>query len=151
MSSTHAIPRTNAFDGCASAGVDAKAERRPGIPMELEPPRPMGAAHWEAPDRQPDPGNILRRKGLPELTPVFGTAVPPRGVSGGIRRGAYRIAEHRTSHWLFLLLADRVDALEHGARRLPFLLSIGGSILAAATATRARRTLGRRRHWWRLG
>ena len=72
----------------------------------------MGNAHWIVPDRQPDPGNILKRKGLEELTPVFGNTVPPKGLSGVMRRAAYQIPDHRTSHWLMLLLADRVDALE---------------------------------------
>lgn len=53
------------------------------------------------------------------LTPVFRTAQPPRGVSGAIRRIAYaRYSEARAAHWLLLVLADRVDALEHHALSL---------------------------------
>jgi hypothetical protein len=105
------------------AGVDAKPERQPGVPMEIEPPRPAGNAHWDEPERQPDPGTVLKRQGLDELTPVFGTAAPPRGLSGLMRRAAYRIPEHHTTHWFALLAADRVDALEYRARKaLPFAL-----------------------------
>jgi hypothetical protein len=93
--------------------VDASMSRRPGVPMEMSPPHAMGAAHWAQPERQRDPGNILKRKGLRELTPVFGTSTPPRGLSGLLRRAAYRIPEHATSHWLLLLFADRVDVIEH--------------------------------------
>jgi len=96
------------------AGFDALETRRPGVPMELDPPHPMAGAHWGTPEHQKDPGYVLRRSDLEALTPVFGTTVPPRGLSGRIRRRAYRIAEHRTSHWFLLLLADRVDRLEHG-------------------------------------
>jgi hypothetical protein len=94
------------------AGIDGPKNRRPGVPMESVPPHAVGAAHWRVPDRQPDPGNVLRRSDLPKLTPVFGTAAPPRGISGRLRRAAYDVPEHHTSHWLLLLIADRIDALE---------------------------------------
>ena len=68
------------------AGIDADPERRPGVPMEADPPRPVGAAHWKQPERQPDPGYVLKRKGLSQLTPVFGTAV---------RRAASRVPWRR--------------------------------------------------------
>jgi hypothetical protein len=54
----------------------------------------------------------LRRKGLDRLTPVYGTAQPPRGVSGLMRRLAYTRPEHEARHWALLLAADRVDVLE---------------------------------------
>src|SRR5690606_24051434 len=64
------------------------------------------------PERMPERRLRPRRKGLKRLTPVYGTAQPPRGVSGVLRRIAYRIPEHRARHWLLLLFADRVDVLE---------------------------------------
>jgi len=130
----------------AVEAVDASLSQRPGVPMENDPPEIVGAAHWIEPERQPDPGNVLKRKGLAELTPVFGTANPPRGISGVMRRAAYELPEHFTSHWLLLLAADRVDALEHGgARRLvPFALSVAALAgLAAFALTRPARR-GRR-------
>lgn len=103
--------------------VDADPQNRPGVPMELEVPRPAGHAHWSEPERQDDPGNVLKRKGLEQLTPVFGTTVPPRGLSGLMRRAAYGIPEHFTSHWFALLLADRVDVIEDRTKRAaPFVL-----------------------------
>lgn len=98
--------------------VDANPVRRPGVPMEATPPRPIGAAHWTEPARQHDPGFVLKRRGLAELTPVFGTACPPRGLSGLLRKAAYRIPDYRMSHWLVLLFADRVDVFEHRPLRL---------------------------------
>lgn len=46
------------------------------------------------------------------LTPVFGTACPPKGVSGRLRQYAYaRFSEGRAAHWLLLVAADRVDSV----------------------------------------
>jgi hypothetical protein len=111
------------------SGIDEPASRRPGVPMERW-PSPAGHAHWDEPDRQDDPGHVLRRKGLARLTPVFGSTLPPRGISGMMRRAAYDIPEHHTSHWLVLLLADRVDALEYRLKRIsPFAIP---AVLAGA-------------------
>ena len=50
---------------------------------------------------------------MPRIPPVFGTSTPPRGLSGAIRKYAYReYSEGRAAHWLLLMLADRVDAVE---------------------------------------
>lgn len=95
-----------------AGGADAALEDRPGVPMEAEQPAPAEGVHWEEIPRQRVRATHLRRRGLERLTPVFGTAVPPRGVSGLLRRVAYRIPEHRARHWLLLLAADRVDVLE---------------------------------------
>lgn len=132
--------------GVPGTAIDVTRDRRPGVPKENLPPRPVDGAHWTEPERQPDPGHVLKRKDLPELTPVFGTSVPPRGLSGVLRRAAYRIAEHRASHWLLLLFADRVDALEHGARRaIPISLALaGGGLVGLRIVKRARRFRFRR-------
>ena len=47
------------------------------------------------------------------LTPVYSTALPPRGLSGLLRRKAYTIPDHKPQRWMLLLAADRVDVLEH--------------------------------------
>lgn len=117
---------------------DADPVNRPGVPMELDPPRPAGNAHWDAPARQPDPGGVLKRSTLDALTPVFGNTVPPRGLSGLMRRAAYQIPEHHTSHWLVLLLADRVDAIEaNPVRALSVALPVAAlGVLAVRWARR---------------
>jgi hypothetical protein len=95
--------------------ADREPHRRPGVPMV--------AAF--SPIRMPEP---VQQTGEPtsgvgvevnRLTPVFGTAIPPRGVSGLIRKSAYRIPEHHPGRWLLLMLGDRVDVLEHRVRRNP--------------------------------
>lgn len=53
------------------------------------------------------------------LPPVFGTAQPLHGISGAIRRFAYaRFSEGRTTHWLLLILGDRVEAAGAHVRSL---------------------------------
>ncbi|MGN6183351.1 MAG: hypothetical protein ACTHQM_06810 [Thermoanaerobaculia bacterium] len=48
----------------------------------------------------------------PDITPVFGTACPPRGLSGVLRGIAYKFGEGRLAHWMTLMLADRIDVVE---------------------------------------
>ena len=127
------------------AGIDADPARRPGVPMEQR-PAPMGAAHWSTPERQEPRVRVLRRAELSELTPVFSNAIPPRGLSGILRRVAYRIPDHRFGHWALLLLGDRVDVLEH--RLLRALTVVGPLALLGGAATlvsRATRGAPRRR------
>lgn len=48
---------------------------------------------------------------------MFGTACPPSGLSGAIRRVAYaRYSQGRAAHWLLLMAADRVNAGESHLR-----------------------------------
>lgn len=100
-------------------GVDLDRAHRPAVPKENFIPGATGA-HWDFPDRQvaaaPREHSIEHRF----LPPVFGTSCPPKGLSGVIRRYAYRFSEARALHWLLLLGADRVDAIES---RLQALLS----------------------------
>jgi hypothetical protein len=132
MSST--IAMTNGNGAIFGAGADARQAQRPGVPMEKEPPEPAGNAHWLQPDEMENPGWVLKRAGLEKLTPVFGTSVPPRGLSGIMRTAAYKIPEHFTSHWLLLMAADRVDVVEDRIKRyLPFAVvaaGLGGVYLA---------------------
>ncbi len=48
----------------------------------------------------------------PGLTPVFGEACPPHGLSGLLRDYAYQFGEATNRHWLTLMLADRIDIVE---------------------------------------
>jgi hypothetical protein len=47
---------------------------------------------------------------LDQITPVFGTAQPPRGLTGMLRRMAYSFPEHRARRWMLLILTDRIEA-----------------------------------------
>ncbi len=98
-------------------GADLDPADRPSFPRERF-DLPTGA-HWEFPDRQPELEPRERSIEHLMLTPVFGTAQPLRGPAGRLRRLSYqRYSEGRAVHWLLLVLADRVDALQHHVRSL---------------------------------
>jgi hypothetical protein len=99
-------------------GADLDKEDRPSVPklQSLD-----TGAWWEFPERQPEKWPRERSVEHRFLTPVFGTAQPPSGVSGIMRRFAYKFSEGRALHWLILLYADRVDAAEHHIRSMATL------------------------------
>jgi hypothetical protein len=93
-------------------GADLDPADRPAVPKLRYDPEGSGA-HWEFPERQPE--QLPRERSIEHagLPPVFGTTCPPEGLSGALRRHAYRrYSEGRAAHWLILLAADRVDAWE---------------------------------------
>jgi hypothetical protein len=97
-------------------GADLDKEDRPSVPKLkfLE-----TGAHWDFPERQPEKWPRERSVEHRFLTPVFGTAQPPSGLAGVLRKVAYaKFSEGRAAHWLILLYADRVDAAEHHLRSL---------------------------------
>lgn len=92
-------------------GIDRRFKDRPGVPRDSS-PHPLAGAHWTVPEQQVPTTDVLMRVGLEKPTPVFGTEQPPHGLSGVIRRAAYRVADWRVRHWLMLMLADRIDVVE---------------------------------------
>ncbi|GLP81668.1 hypothetical protein [Mycobacterium antarcticum] len=92
-------------------GADLDPADRPSVPRLKFDPAATGA-HWDFPERQPEKWPRERSIEHAMLTPVFGTSTPPRGLSGVVRRYAYRYSEGRAAHWLLLIAADRVDAAE---------------------------------------
>jgi hypothetical protein len=92
-------------------GADLDRSKRPAVPMERQPPR-LDNVHWDIPEAQPQTVEVLHSIERPGITPVFGTACPPKGLSGKLRRAAFRHSEGRLRHWMTLLLADRVDVVE---------------------------------------
>ena len=97
-------------------GADLDPRDRPAVPRERFDPGATGA-HWEFPERQRE--TLPRERSIEHrhLTPVFGTSVPLKGVSGLLRKLSYaRFSEGRAAHWLILIAADRVDAVESHLR-----------------------------------
>ncbi|MBV8517351.1 MAG: hypothetical protein JO197_08100 [Acidobacteria bacterium] len=91
-------------------GADLDPKNRPSFPMEY--PSDVKTArgpvkHWQQPHTK-----IHQSNEHPGLTPVFGEAVPPHGLSGLLRDYAYQYGEGTTRHWMTLMLADRVDIVE---------------------------------------
>ncbi len=97
-------------------GADLDPKDRPSYPRERFDPGATGA-HWEFPERQEEKWPRERSIEHEFLTPVFGTSTPPRGLSGVLRKYAYATwSEGRAAHWLTLIAADRVDAVESHLR-----------------------------------
>jgi len=91
-------------------GADLDPADRPSHPRLRYDPGATGA-HWDFPERQPGGEGRERSVEHAFVTPVFGTAQPLHGVSGAVRRYAYRrFSEGRLAHWLLLIAGDRLDA-----------------------------------------
>lgn len=99
-------------------GADLDPKDRPAVPRERFDPAASGA-RWEFPESQQEKWPRERSMEHAALTPVFGTSCPPSGLSGALRKLAYRrYSEGRAAHWLMLLAADRVNVLEAMAKSL---------------------------------
>ena len=96
-------------------GADRDPADRPSDPQELAVGTQTPVLHRPQDQLDDRPGGRSRERSIEHarLTPVFGATVPLRGLSGVLRRRAYaRYSEARAAHWLLLLGADRVDAVE---------------------------------------
>lgn len=113
--------------------ADLSVDARPGVPRTLDDRSTDEVPREHTLPQQPPTVRFLKNTQRDALTPVFGTAAPPRGLSGLLRAKAYAIPEHKAPHFLLLLLADRVDVVEHALLpRLPFLaaFAVGAGVIA---------------------
>jgi hypothetical protein len=126
--------------------VDKDPARRPGVPMYGAAPDRTGLIRRPPLDAQPPRAPVLVGVEVGRLTPVFGDTVPPRGLSGLLRRRAYRIPEHSAARWMLLIFADRVDVWESRARRHPIATALIVAALAGLSSrgARKRRTVASR-------
>ena len=113
-------------------GADASFDKRPGFPGERTPPSPLVNIPGY-PQRQTLGRPTVHGRGRP-LTPVYGTACPPRGISGILRRLAYRAEDYKARRWLLLVIADKIDVIEHNPGRLVVFL---GALAVGAIGIRA--------------
>ncbi len=93
-------------------GIDADPKNDPTYPMKKRTDEEQKGYSWERPFQQPITQEVLHSNERPNVSAVFGTSVPLSGLSGKIRRFAFRYSESSYGHWLPLLLADRVNAIE---------------------------------------
>jgi hypothetical protein len=91
-------------------GADLDPANRPAVPKEA--PSDVTTVRGRVGERQQPLVKIHQSIEHPDLTPVFGTACPPRGLSGRMRDVAYQFGEGRLARWMTLMLADRVDVIE---------------------------------------
>lgn len=124
--------------------ADADPSSRPGVPFY----KPAGtSAEIVRPplDQQQSDARVLVGVDVGKLPPVFGTCQPPRGLSGLMRRAAYKIPEHKASRWMTLLMADRVDVWESRLRRHPIVSALAlAAVIGAVRVRRPRRSKFRR-------
>ncbi|MGJ7917210.1 hypothetical protein ACI48D_17265 [Massilia sp. LXY-6] len=92
-------------------GSDLDRKNWPAVPMERTPPRFIHVAEGQ-PVQQAQTVEVFCSPERPGITPIFGTAQPPKWLSGAIRRLAYKLPENDLRHWLVLLAADRVNMVE---------------------------------------
>ena len=97
-------------------GIDRRPENRPGVPLEQE----RHVAHDTLEGKAP-----------------YTVTVPLRGLSGIMRRAAYRLPDWKARRWMLLMLADRVDLLE--SKLTPRRLLVVGSVAGALSAGLVRR------------
>ena len=92
-------------------GADLDHKNRPGVPMERTPPRytPAGMA---TPPAQEQKVEVLVSNERPGITQIHGSVQPPSGLSGMLRRAAFKFSENDLRHWLILLGADRINVVE---------------------------------------
>jgi hypothetical protein len=93
-------------------GVDVNPGNNPTYPMKKYTGDDHQRLNYERAPQQPPSVEILRSNERPALTRVFGTSTPPSGLSGMLRRYAFRFSEGSSGHWLTLILADRINVVE---------------------------------------
>ena len=96
--------------------IDADPKNDPTYPMRQRSEHTN--QNWLRPSQQPGHEEVLHSNERPDVTRVFGTAAPVSGLSGCIRRCAFKYSEGRFAHWLLLLLADPVNMVEGFAEDL---------------------------------
>jgi hypothetical protein len=93
-------------------GVDADPRNDPTYPYR-DRSRDEGLANnWQRPPQQRSDVEVLQSIEHVRTPAVFGTSTPPSGLSGMIRRLAFRWSESNWLHWLMLLGADRINMVE---------------------------------------
>ena len=93
-------------------GIDTNPLDVPAYPMKHRNENDNKGMIWERPVQQAAHVEILMSNERPTITAVFGTPNPPAGLSGKIRRYAFKFSESSYGHWLPLLVADRVNMIE---------------------------------------
>jgi len=92
-------------------GVDADPINDPTYPYR-DRTADDHSGEWQRPSQQESDIEVLQSIEHKQLPAVFGTASPPKWVSGWMRRLAFRWSESNWTHWLLLMGADRVNMVE---------------------------------------
>jgi hypothetical protein len=95
----------------AGWGVDADPDNDPTYPIRNR-SNEDHSGHWRRPARQEPEVELLQSVEHNRTPAVFGTASPPKWISGWMRRLAFRWSESHWAHWMMLMGADRVNMAE---------------------------------------
>lgn len=93
-------------------GIDADPKNEPTYPMKHYTGDDHKRLNYERPTQQKTHIEVLHSNERPGVSAVFGTSVPPAGLSGSVRRKAFEYSEGTLIHWFMLLLADRINVVE---------------------------------------
>jgi hypothetical protein len=93
-------------------GVDADPQNDPTYPIRHQEDQKDRGLSWTRPEQQPPTVEVLRSIEHNRMPAVVGTSTPPTGLSGMLRRRAFRRSESDWWHWLLLMGADRVNVVE---------------------------------------
>ena len=99
-------------------GVDADPKNDPTYPYRDRSADQGLTKDWQRPTQQESDVEILQSIEHIRRPAVFGTSSPPSGLSGMIRRFAFRWSESNWIHWLLLMGADRINMVEGVAQDL---------------------------------
>jgi hypothetical protein len=109
MTVSNALVDTSTIPGW---GVDRDTNNDPTYPMRHIEDQESRGLTWTRPAQQHPDVEILRSIEHNRLPAVVGTSTPPSGLSGAIRRYAFRRSESDWWHWLLLMGADRINVVE---------------------------------------
>lgn len=93
-------------------GMDADPQNNPTHPMKHYTGADHDRLNYDRAPQQTSSVEILHSNERPGLTRVFGTTSPPSGLSGMLRRYAFKFSEGSSGHWMTLILADRINVVE---------------------------------------
>jgi hypothetical protein len=93
-------------------GMDADRDNDPTYPIKRYTGDDHQRLNYERAPQQEVDIEVLQSIERPTITRVFGNSTPPKGVSGAIRRYAFKYSESNALHWMVLLMADRVNVVE---------------------------------------
>ncbi|KLT66753.1 hypothetical protein [Pedobacter sp. BMA] len=93
-------------------GMDIDLDNEPTYPMKNYTGDDHKRSDYERSEQQKVDVELLKSNERPQYSVVFGNTVPPSGLSGMIRRYAFKHSEDRYRHWIPLIMADRVNAWE---------------------------------------
>jgi hypothetical protein len=106
------IPQSTDMSHIKGWAIDANPRNDPTYPIKHRLRDSADRNSWLRPTQQVINTEVLHSNERPSVSAVFGTSAPPSGISGMIRRFAFRYSEGTFAHWLSLLLADRINMVE---------------------------------------